>query len=114
MAAKEETGPREVNVANERLVDPDKIYLPPLHIKLGLMKVFVKALNRDGEAFNHLRKQFPRLSEAKVKGVFTGPQIRDVFKDTTFSSKLNEVESNACETFAIIIIFYFLLRLFLP
>jgi hypothetical protein len=32
------------NVEKESLVDPKKILLPPLHIKLGLMKQFVKAL----------------------------------------------------------------------
>jgi len=34
------------NVINEPLVARDRIILPPLHIKLGLMKQFVKALNR--------------------------------------------------------------------
>ena len=29
------------------LVDPRKVLLPPLHIKLGLMKLFVKALDKD-------------------------------------------------------------------
>ena len=52
--------PGEMNVANEPLVDPQKIFLPPLHIKLGLMKVFVKALKRDGEAFNHFKKTVPK------------------------------------------------------
>ncbi|GBP28173.1 Cytochrome P450 4C1 [Eumeta japonica] len=33
-----------------------KILLPPLHIKLELMKNFVKALNKDGTAFKYLRK----------------------------------------------------------
>jgi hypothetical protein len=36
------------NVINEPLVARDRIILPPLHIKLGLMKQFVKALNKDG------------------------------------------------------------------
>jgi hypothetical protein len=31
------------NVAHRALVDNTKIYLPPLHIKVGLMKIFVKA-----------------------------------------------------------------------
>ena len=47
-----------------------KIMLPPLHIKLGLMKNFVKAM----PAFNYLAEKFPRLSEAKIKeGIFAGP-----------------------------------------
>jgi hypothetical protein len=42
------------NVINEPLVDPQKILLPPLHIKLGLMKQFVKALDKDGRCFRYL------------------------------------------------------------
>jgi len=34
--------PGEKNVVNPPLVLQEKIYLPPLHIKLGLMKNFVK------------------------------------------------------------------------
>jgi len=33
-------------VRNQLLVDTDKILLPPLHIKLGVMKNFVKAMNK--------------------------------------------------------------------
>lgn len=32
------------NVENEPLIDPIKVLLPPLHIKLGLMKQFVTAI----------------------------------------------------------------------
>ncbi|GBO02325.1 hypothetical protein AVEN_212991-1 [Araneus ventricosus] len=44
-----------------------KVLLPPLHIKLGLMKQFVKALPKQGEGFKCLCDQFPGLSEAKLK-----------------------------------------------
>ena len=40
------------NIINEPLVNRDRIILPPLHIKLGLMKQFVKALDKDGDCFN--------------------------------------------------------------
>ena len=36
--------PGEKNVVNPPLVLPEKIYLPPLHINLGLMKIFVKGM----------------------------------------------------------------------
>ena len=36
------------NLINEPLVDSQKILIPPLHIKLGLMKQFVKALDKGG------------------------------------------------------------------
>lgn len=46
---------------------PENIILPPLHLKLGYMKQFVKRLNVDSEAFHHIKSSFPRLSEAKIK-----------------------------------------------
>ena len=36
---------------NEPLVDRDRILLQPLHIKLGVMKQFVKALDNNGDCF---------------------------------------------------------------
>jgi hypothetical protein len=44
-----ETTLGEKNVAHRALLDKTKIYLPPLHIKLGLIKMFVKAMNREGK-----------------------------------------------------------------
>ena len=40
------------DVVNPPLVLPEKIYLPPLHIKLGLMKNFVKGVDKIGVASN--------------------------------------------------------------
>lgn len=88
------------NVLNEPLIDPDKILLPPLHIKLGIMKQFVKALPKEEETFKHLAQAFPRLSEAKIKeGVFTGPDIRRLMKDQDFISKMKEHEKATWESF---------------
>lgn len=55
------------NVINIPLVKAENVILPPLHLKLGYMKQFVKKLDVNGEAFNHLKSMFPRLSEAKIK-----------------------------------------------
>jgi hypothetical protein len=53
-------------------VNPPDVYLSPLHIKIGLMKIFVKALGTDGQALSYLRNKCPKLSEAKVKeGIFS-------------------------------------------
>jgi len=38
------------NIQPPALVVPDKLLLPPLHIKLGLMKSFVKAMDRTSPA----------------------------------------------------------------
>jgi len=53
-------------VQHPALAEWHKILLPPLHIKLGLMKNFVKAMDRTGLAFKYVAEKFPRLSEAKV------------------------------------------------
>ncbi|GBM57456.1 hypothetical protein AVEN_77472-1 [Araneus ventricosus] len=44
----------------EPLVASEKILLPPLHIKLGLMKNFVKAMDCGGSGFQYLRLKFPK------------------------------------------------------
>ena len=51
----------EKNVMNEPLVDRKNIILPPLHIKLGIMKQFIKALDRDCDCFQYICSTFPRL-----------------------------------------------------
>ena len=88
----------EKNVIAEPLVDPKDVLLPPLHIKLGLMKNFVKGMNQEGQAFKYLRDKFPRLSDAKVKeGIFVGPQIRQLVKDPAFDRVLEGKEKEAWE-----------------
>ena len=92
--------PGSHNIQDTPLVERQKVLLPPLHIKLGLMKNFVKALNQDGEAFKYLEEKFPQISEAKIKGgIFVGPQIRELFKDTVFTSKMTGLELRAWNGF---------------
>jgi len=65
------------NVINGTLVARDRIILPPLHIKLGLMKQFVKALNEDGLCIEYIAHKLPGRTIEKLKaGIFDGPQIR--------------------------------------
>ncbi len=65
-------------------------FVLPLHIKLGLMKNFVKAMEKTDQAFKYLISKFPRLSDAKIKeGVFIGPQIRQLLRDSEFDSALS-------------------------
>ena len=56
------------------------------------MKNFVQAMDKNGEGFKHLRTLYPGLSDAKLKGVFVGPQIRKVISDKNFDTKLNTTE----------------------
>lgn len=58
---------RKNNIVENPLVSIDKVLLPPLHIKLGIVKNFIKALNPDGNSFNELCRIFPRLSSMKIK-----------------------------------------------
>ena len=67
--------PGEHSLKENLLVDTNKVLLPPLHSKLGLMKNFLKALHKNGAAFQHLSTVFPGLRAAKLKeGMFVGPQ----------------------------------------
>jgi len=49
------------NVKWEPLVRLCKVLMPPLHIKLGLMKQFVTALNKDSDAFMYLQNLFAEI-----------------------------------------------------
>lgn len=92
--------PGQQNVQHEPLVSSEKIILPPLHIKLGMIKQFVKALPVEGPAFDRLREIFPKISEAKLReGVFDGPQIRKLCRDDIFENKLENIERNAFVSF---------------
>ena len=64
-------------------VNPDKVLMPPLHIKLGLMRNFVKVLaKQNSNGFEFLCEKFTELSQAKLKEeIFVGPQILEVLKN---------------------------------
>ena len=88
--------PEEKNVVSPSLVLPEKIFLPPLHIKLGLMKNFVKDMDKTGRRFEYVRNKLPNVSDAKIKeGIFIGPQVRELTQDKQFDDDLNETERNA-------------------
>lgn len=90
----------ENNVKSKPLVPVSKILMPPLHLKLGLMKQFVKGLKKDSLAFAYLKELFPRLSIAKItSGIFVGPQIRKIMSDSEFPKLLTPVERKAWKSF---------------
>jgi hypothetical protein len=43
-----------MNVENQPLVEPNKILLSSMHLKLGLMANFVKAMDQEEAAFPYL------------------------------------------------------------
>lgn len=92
------------NIINQPLVDRNKIIFPPLHIKLGLMKQYVKALNKEGACFQYICTTFPSLSYEKTKaGVFDGPQIRKLIRDPQFTSSMNDVEKRTWNSFVAVV-----------
>jgi hypothetical protein len=71
-----------------------------LHIKLGLMKNFVKGMDKTGRGFEHVRNKFPNVRDAKIdEGIFIGPQIRELMQHKHFEEDLNETERNAWLSF---------------
>ena len=74
--------------------------MPPFHIKLGLMKNFVQAMDHNGTAFLYLRQKFPMLSDAKIReGVFTGPDNRSLLRDELFERIITGDEQRAWHAF---------------
>lgn len=92
--------PGQMNVKADPLVDTSKILLPPLHIKLGVFKNFVKTLDPESKAFKYLAKMFPNITNAKLKeGVFVGPQIRKLLSDDEFARLLSSNQRKAWMSF---------------
>ncbi|KAJ8672278.1 hypothetical protein QAD02_003537 [Eretmocerus hayati] len=90
----------QLNVVHEHLVSPAKVLLPPLHIKLELIKQFVKALDKEGRCFQYLPQKFSHIREATLKeGIFGGPQIRKLFGDQNFGKTMLKKEKNAWVAF---------------
>ncbi len=89
------------SVQNVPLVDPKNILLPPFHIKLGLMKFFVKAMGKpNSTGYQYLVAKFPKISAEKLKErIFVRPQIMEVLKDGSFDESPSEYELRAWHSF---------------
>ena len=93
-----------MNVENQPLVEPSIIFLPSMHLKVGLMKHFVQAMNQEEAAFTYLWEKLPRLNEAKLKeSIFIGPQIWDIIKDEYFHKLLQGDEKAAWDSFKFVV-----------
>ena len=92
--------PGQKDITNSALVEPSDIILPSLHIELGLMKQFVKALDKQGICLQYIAEKFPNLNAEKVKeGIFLDPQFRRLVTDELFQTTMNEIKRNARESF---------------
>lgn len=88
------------NIKLELLIDPWNVLMPPLYIKLGLIKKFVMALDKEFAAFKYLQGLFPWLSEAKVNaGIFIRPQIKiivwNICQESENLKRMNKAPSNS-------------------
>lgn len=73
------------------------VILPPVHIKLGLMKHFIKALNKGGACFRYIWEKFLYLSAKKViKRVYLLTLTKD---DTQFLNTIVDVGKKAWLSF---------------
>ena len=78
---------------NDPIVSREKIIFPPPHMKLDWMKHFVRALNTDGECFQHIVLVLPAFSFENIKaGVFDWLQICTLVRDQDFVKKMNDKE----------------------
>ena len=102
---RESLTPGQKIVVSQPLVASEKIYLLPLHIKLCLMKHFIKTMDHNGEGFNFLTRKIPRISDAKIKeGIFVGPQLGELMNDKVFEGSLNETKAAAWNSFKDVVI----------
>jgi hypothetical protein len=83
------------NILCKSLVNLKKILPPPLHIKCGIMKQFVKAFPNPRNCSKYICKKFPHLLEAKLNSVFIGPDIRKLMFNEGFLLTMTEVEREA-------------------
>ena len=85
---------RKHNVQHQPLVSSAHVLFPPLHIKLGLMKSFVKAMDRGGDGFKFLKDFFgTEKTDAKLKdGVFVGTEIRKLMQNEEYGARLNTLQ----------------------
>jgi hypothetical protein len=91
---REQLQPGSKNVSNVSLFDCEKILLPPLHIKLGMIKQFVKALDRNSPCFQYLCTRFSSLSHAKIREGIFPPNLGAVSEEQgeRFHEDLKDVE----------------------
>ena len=83
--------PGEKNIQAQPLVERSKIVFSPLHIQVGVMKQFDKALNKEGACFKYIYGKFPGQTIEKLKaGIFNAPQIRKLMNDHEFPSSMSK------------------------
>lgn len=58
---------RELSIEAEALVDRNNVMIPPLHVKLGVVKNFLKfVVAKQPAGRQYLKAKFPKLSDSKI------------------------------------------------
>jgi hypothetical protein len=83
------------NMFLKSLVEPKKILLSPLHIKLSIMKQLVKALQNTGNYFKYLWQRFFIRLGQNLKRCFVGPDTRSLIFGEDFLLTNTEIEREA-------------------
>lgn len=64
------------------------------------MKHYVKVSDQDSDCFEYLEDKFPKIDYSKLKEcIFDNPQIRFMFNNETFITKMNDDEKPAWLSF---------------
>ena len=77
------------------LVESKKVLMPPVHIKLVLVKQFVRAMNAKGKALKHLFDMFSHVKRQNGRCIFIGPDIHNMLQLPKFKEKKTRKEQNA-------------------
>ena len=85
--------PGHKNVSHNSLVPIENSYSSSLHVKLGLMKQFVKTMNKTGDLFYFLKIKYSHPIYANIKErISVVFQNRQLFNDLMFTKHLNPKE----------------------
>lgn len=88
------------NIINTPLISTHRVLFPTLHLKLGLMTIFVKSLDKSGAAYRFLTIMFGKKSDSKIAaGTFNGPDIRKLMKSKEFYNVMTPKEKKAWKSF---------------
>ena len=78
----------------------NKTIFLPLYIKLGLMKQYVRILDKDEHCFRSLCSAFPGLSEENLKaGIFDGSKIWKMIRYKDFMASTTTIEKRIWHAF---------------
>lgn len=78
------------SIINEPLVPRNKILLPPLHIKLGIVKKFIETVVKREQVYDSLKCIFPKISDRKLRaGMPLNTSQKRIFFNVLGISKSN-------------------------